>query len=45
MHHKLRPGTYFEVAKAPAKYVAVLPDGHRVSFGHRDYQHYRDQVP
>lgn len=27
------------------KYTAILPDGEHVSFGHRDYQHYKDSVP
>jgi len=27
------------------KYTAILPDGRRVHFGHRDYQHYKDSVP
>lgn len=27
------------------KYTAILPDGKKVNFGHRDYQHYRDSVP
>lgn len=33
----LGPGRY--------KYTAILKDGRRVNFGHRDYQHYRDSVP
>lgn len=27
------------------KYTAHLPDGRKVHFGHRDYQHFRDAVP
>jgi hypothetical protein len=27
------------------KYTAILPNGKRVNFGHRDYQHYKDSVP
>lgn len=27
------------------KYTAILPDGKRVNFGNRDYQHYKDSVP
>lgn len=36
----------FEVPKkGKHKYVAILPNGKRVRFGHRDYEHYKDQVP
>lgn len=47
MPPKLPKGTRFEVASKASqkKYVAVLPDGRRVRFGHRDYQHFRDSVP
>jgi hypothetical protein len=27
------------------KYTAILKNGKRVNFGHREYQHYRDSVP
>ncbi len=27
------------------KYTAILPDGKRVNFGHRDYQQFKDRVP
>lgn len=27
------------------KYTAIMKDGKRVSFGHRDYQQYKDSVP
>lgn len=27
------------------KYTAILKNGQRVNFGHRDYEHYRDSVP
>lgn len=27
------------------KYTAVLKNGKRVSFGHKDYQHFKDSVP
>lgn len=27
------------------KYIAILPDGSRVPFGHKSYEHYKDQVP
>jgi hypothetical protein len=33
----LGPGRY--------KYTAIMKDGHRVNFGHRDYQQYHDSVP
>lgn len=33
----LGPGRY--------KYTAILKNGHKVNFGHRDYQHYKDSVP
>lgn len=37
---------YFEVpTTGTAKYVAVLKNGQRVRFGHRDYEHYKDTVP
>lgn len=35
----------FERGDGRYKYTAVLKDGTRVHFGHRDYQHYRDSVP
>ena len=39
-------GTRFEVPRTGTKkYVAVLPGGERVGFGHRDYEQYRDAVP
>lgn len=33
----LGPGRY--------KYTAILKNGKRVNFGHRDYYHFRDSVP
>lgn len=44
---KLKKGVYFTVPpkKTSKKYVAHLPDGKKVYFGARDYQHYKDQVP
>lgn len=33
----LGPGRY--------KYTAILKNGRRVNFGHRDYQQFRDSVP
>lgn len=47
----LPAGTRFERGRGKYKYVAVVPAGgarkreRRVSFGHRDYQHYKDRVP
>lgn len=39
-------GTYFRVPdKGTSKYVAILPDGKKVFFGHRKYEHYKDSVP
>jgi len=29
----------------PKKYQAILPDGSKVSFGDRRYEHYKDSVP
>ena len=50
MTPNLPPGVRFSVPNTGSKkYTAVipLPDGksRRVSFGHRDYQQYRDRVP
>lgn len=36
-HFVMGPGRY--------KYTAVMEDGRRVNFGHRDYEHFRDSVP
>lgn len=47
-HYKLPSlprGTKFEKGPGRYKYTAILPDGKRVNFGHRDYQHFRDRVP
>lgn len=47
-HYKLPPvpkGTKFIKGSGRYKYSALLPNGKRVNFGHRDYQHYRDRVP
>lgn len=47
----LPKGTSFHVPLGTAhKYTAVIPTGpgartRRVSFGHRDYEHYKDSVP
>ncbi len=52
MPPQLPKGTRFVVPRAGTKkYTAVIPPRRgaatpsRVSFGHRDYQHYKDQVP
>lgn len=50
MPPRLSTGTLFEVPRSgKKKYVAVVPRAGRrplrVGFGHRDYQHYKDQVP
>lgn len=41
----LPKGIRFVKGQGNKKYTAILPDGRHVSFGHRDYQHYKDQVP
>ena len=38
-------GTYFERGSGRYKYTAILPNGKRVNFGHKDYEQYRDSVP
>lgn len=50
MPPQLPEDTHFEVPdRGKKKYIAVVPRrGHktiRVGFGHRDYEHYQDQVP
>lgn len=35
----------FVVGPGRYKYTAILKNGKRVNFGHRDYEHYRDSVP
>jgi hypothetical protein len=35
----------FILGKGNHKYTAVLKNGKRINFGHRDYQHYKDSVP
>ena len=42
---KLPNGIKFYKAKYPKKYLAVMPSGKRVSFGHQGYQQYKDTVP
>ena len=34
----------FEKGAGNFKYTAILPDGRRVSFGDRRYQHYKDRI-
>lgn len=38
-------GVRFTRGPGRYKYTAILPNGKRVHFGHRDYQHYKDSVP
>ncbi len=38
-------GIRFIEGNGKYKYTAVLTDGKKVSFGHRDYQQYKDSVP
>lgn len=46
MTHQAIKGIRFEVpATGHKKYIAIFPDGKRVAFGDRRYEHYRDQVP
>lgn len=42
---RLPAGTQFIQGSGNHKYTAIMPDGKRVSFGHRSYQHYKDSVP
>ena len=45
MAPQLPKGIKFIKGQGKKKYTAILPDGKKVSFGHRDYQHYKDSVP
>ena len=47
MPPSLKKGIYFEKASVASgkKYTAIMPDGKRVNFGARSYQHYKDSVP
>lgn len=38
-------GIQFVEGSGNHKYTAILPNGKKVSFGHRDYEHYKDSVP
>lgn len=42
---RLPAGIRFVEGKGKHKYTAILPNGKRVSFGARGYQHYKDSVP
>jgi len=42
---RLPAGIRFVKGKGKHKYTAILPNGKKVSFGHKDYQHYKDSVP
>ena len=39
------PRIKFVRGKGFHKYTAILPDGQRVSFGDKRYQHYKDRTP
>lgn len=38
-------GIIFVQGPGRYKYTAIMPDGRKVNFGHKDYEHYRDSVP
>lgn len=38
-------GIKFVKGPGKKKYTALLPNGKKVHFGHRDYQQYKDSVP
>jgi len=42
---KLPKGIKFVKGPNYKKYTAILPDGKRVHFGDRRYQHYKDWIP
>ena len=42
---QLLKGIRFVKGKGDKKYTAIFPSGKRISFGHKDYQHYKDSVP
>lgn len=42
---RLMKGIYFVPGPGYKKYTAILPDGKKVHFGHRNYQHFKDSVP
>lgn len=45
MAPQLKKGIRFVKGPGYKKYTAILPDGKRVNFGDRRYQHYKDVVP
>lgn len=45
MAKNLQRVLYFEEGTYPYKYRAYMNNGKTVSFGHQDYEHYRDSVP
>ena len=42
---KLSKGIKFVKGSGDKKYTAIFPDGKKVHFGHKDYEHYKDTVP
>ena len=42
---KLPKGIRFVEGPRKKKYTAILPNGRKVHFGHKDYQQYKDSVP
>ena len=42
---KLDKRIRFILGSGKHKYTAILPTGQHVSFGHVDYEHYKDSVP
>jgi hypothetical protein len=46
MPPSLKKGIRFEKSKVSSKkYTAIMPDGKRVNFGAKNYEHYKDSVP
>jgi len=49
MAPRLPAGTRFELGPGKKKYTAIIPQkggrDKRVSFGHKDYEHFKDSVP
>jgi len=43
--NQLPSGIKFVKGHNKHKYTAILPNGKRVNFGHKDYQQYKDSVP
>jgi hypothetical protein len=42
---RLPKGIQFEKGPGKKKYTAILANGRRVHFGHRDYEQFKDSVP